>query len=283
MTYPQFNELKELATEANTTSHEQEALANSLLEDITCALDNASRALELLDEIITLQNSTLADVRRIEDEILPPLFDAYMEARSAFTDADQSVPLALDEANRVLEAVQNISISKFDAESRHGELDKIVADTLELSISASNAQDELELFLTNFTSLNSSAVDLLTESRELNNLAQELLGIAHSARALAENSVAKGNAVIAEGRSILSQLQEKLKDAENFTTGLEEVIRNIESVENGSVAVETKAERNALELVGVASTLNLAAQTLQNASLFVEEALEVGGAYIDQL
>ena len=261
--------------EVNSTSHEQEAIANSLLEDITCALENVTRALELLDETVSLQNLTLAEVRRIEEDILPPLIEIYMEARNTFIYVDTNVPIALDEANRLLKAVGNVSIPEFDLEPRHSELDELEAETLELSISASAFNEELDDLIANFTSLNSSAVELLLESEELNMLAQELLAIAHGAQALANDSVEKGNAVIAEAMSILSQLQEKLLDAENFTASLDEVIKSIEMAENDSVTIEERAERSVSQVMEVASVVNMAAQRLQNASQTLATALEV--------
>lgn len=271
----QFNELQQLAREVNSTSHEQQALADSLLDEITCALENATQALELLDETVALQNTTLAKVQQIEEDVLPPLLDIYMEARNTFINISRDAPFALSEARRLQEAIRNISIPDFDVELGHRELDQLENETLELSLAASSIDEELDTLLTNFTILESSATELLMESERLNGLAQELLSIAHSAQALASDSVVSGNAIIAEARDILSQLQRGLSDADNFTVGLAEVLRNIEVADNESAAAEDNAGRHAMEVMEIALRVNTAAETLQNASQTLQSAIEV--------
>ena len=246
-----------------------------MLDEITCALENATKALELLDETVALQKTTLIEVQTIEDDILPHLIDLYMEVRNTFTDVSGDVPIALDEANRLREAIRNISIPDFNVELRHRELDQLENETLELSLAASNVDAELELLQMNFTILNFSAVELLIESNDLNRLAQELLSIAHSAQALANDSVERGNAIIAEARDILSQLERGLSDADNFTVGLAEVLQNIELAENGSATAEENAGQRALEVKEIASVVYTAAETLQNASQTLQTAIEV--------
>lgn len=264
-----------MAREVNSTSHEQQALADSLLDEITCALENATQALELLDETVALQNTTLAKVQQIEEDVLPPLLDIYMEARNTFINISRDAPFALSEARRLQEAIRNISIPDFDVELGHRELDRLENETLELSLAASSIDEELDTLLTNFTILESSATELLMESERLNGLAQELLSIAHSAQALASDSVVSGNAIIAEARDILSQLQRGLSDADNFTVGLAEVLRNIEVAENESAAAEENAGQHAVEVMEIASRVNTAAETLQNASQTLQSAIEV--------
>ena len=272
---PQFAELVDLATAANVTAHEKDSLAQSLLDDVTCALENATRALELLNETITLQNATLAMVQRFEEEVLPPLIDVYMEARSAFADADRDVTLALNEAKTLLETAQNFSLTEFDVGEGHRELDGLETDILQLSVSASEVDNELDLILVNFTILNSSAVDLLNESQELNRLAQELLSIAHGTQALANDSVEQGNDIIAEARDILARLQDQLSNSDNFSTALAELLRNVELAESESVIVENRTIESATEVMGVALTVNTAAETLQNASETLMIVIEV--------
>ena len=271
----QFNELQRLAREVNTTSHEQQALAYSLLDEITCALENATQALELLNETIALQKTTLAKVQQIEEDILPPLLDIYMEARSSFTAIARDAPLALSEAKRLQEAIRNISIPDFDVEQGHRELDRLENETLELSLAASGVDAELDVLLTNFTILDSSATELLMESDRLNRLAQELLSIAHSAQSLANDSVESGNAIIADARDIFTQLQQGLSDADSFAVGLAEVLWSIELAENESAAAEENTGRSAVEVMGIASRVNTAAETLQNASQTLLTAIEV--------
>ena len=264
-----------MAREVNGTSHEQQALADSLLDEVTCALENATQALELLDETIALQNITLLKVQRIEEDILPPLLDIYMEARSSFTAVSRDAPLALNEAKRLQEAIRNISVPDFNVEQGHRELDRLENETLELSLAASSVDAELDILLTNFTILDSSATELLMESDRLNRLAQELLSIAHSAQALANDSVEHGNSIIAEARDILSQLQRGLSDADNFTVGLAEMLRNIELAENQSSTAEENAGQRVLEVMEIASRVNTAAETLQNVSQALQTAIEV--------
>jgi predicted RNase H-like HicB family nuclease len=271
----QFNELQRLAGDVNTTSHEQQALAYSLLDEITCALENATQALELIDETIALQNATLAKVQQIEEDILPPLLEIYMEARGSFMAIARDAPLALTEARRLREAIRNISIPDFDVERGLRELDRLENEALELSLAASSVDKELNILQANFTILNSSATELLMESDRLNGLAQELLTIAHSAQALAYDSVEGGNTIIAEARDILSQLQRGLSDTDNFTVGLVEVLQNIELAETESVAAEEIVGQRAMDVVEIALRVNTAAETLQNASQTLQTAIEV--------
>ena len=272
----QFAELVDLATAANVTAHEKESQAESLLNDITCALENATVALERLNETIVLQNSTLSEIQMFEEVVLPPLIDTYMAARSAFAEADQNVEATLDEAKRLLEYAQNVTFPEFDVEQGQRELDELESEILQLSISASEVFDDLDEVLSNFTILNSSAIELLDESQELNLLAQELLSIAHGAQALASNSVEQGNSIIEETRDILSKLQDQLSNADNFSTGLAELLKNIVLAENESVSVEKRAEASATEVMEAAVTVNMAAQTLQNASETLLTVIEVG-------
>ena len=259
----------------NTTSHKQLALANSLADDITCALENATQALELLYETVALQNVTLVQVQAIEEDVLPPLINLYKEVRNSFTEVARDVPEALEEAKRLQEAVRNISVPDFDVERGHRELDRLENETLALTLAASSVDTELDALQTNFTSLNTSAVELLTESNRLNQLAQELLSVAHSAQALANDSVERGNAIIAEARSILIQLQRGLLDADNFTAGLAEALQSVEQAENESIVTEENAKERAMEVVEIASTVNLAADTLRRASQTLQTVIEV--------
>ena len=198
-----------------------------------------------------------------------------MEARNVFTDADQNVTLSMEAANRLLEVIRNISTPKFDVERGQRELEQLENSTLHLSISASSIDTELDLLQMNFTVLNSSAVELLLQSDEVNMLAQELLAVAHGALALANDSVEQGNAIIAEARRVLSELQQRLTEADNFTVRLAEVIRNVELAENRSAAAEVNAEQTASEVMEVASTVNMVAQSLENTSQTLQTALEV--------
>ena len=264
-----------MAEDVNTTSHEQQALAYSLLDEITCALENATQALELLDKTITLQNTTLAKLQQIEEDVLPQLVEIYMEAKRSFMAMARDAPLALTEARRLQEAIRNISIPDFDVERGLRELDRLENETLTLSLAASVVNEELDALLVNFTMLSSSATELLMESDRLNGLARDLLVIAHSAQSLANDSVDRGNAIIAEARDILSQLQRGLSDADNFTVGLAEVLRNIELAENDSAAAEEIVGQRAVEVMEIASRVNTAADTLQNASQTLQIAMEV--------
>ena len=264
-----------MAEDVNTTSHEQQALAYSLLDEIACALENATQALELLDKTIALQNTTLAKLQQIEEDVLPQLVEIYMEAKRSFMAITRDAPLALTEARRLQEAIRNISIPDFDVERGLRELDRLENETLTLSLAASVVNEELDALLVNFTMLSSSATELLMESDRLNGLARDLLVIAHSAQSLANDSVDRGNAIIAEARDILSQLQRGLSDADNFTVGLAEVLRNIELAENDSAAAEEIVGQRAVEVMEIASRVNTAADTLQNASQTLQIAMEV--------
>ena len=267
-----------MVREVNATSHEQQVLADSLFDEITCALENATQALDLLDETISLQNTTLLKVQQIEEDILPPLLKLYMKVRNTFSAVARDTPMALEEAERLREAIRNISIPEFNVEQGHRELDQLENETFELSLAASNVNAEL---LTNFTILNSSAVELLMESDRLNRLAQELLSIAHSVQALANDSVERGNTIISEARDIFNQLQQGLSDANNFTAGLAEVLRNIELAENESTAAEANAGQSAVEVMEITSRVNVAAETLQNASQTLQAAIEVNITFIE--
>ena len=271
----QFSELQRLAEDVNTTSHEQQALAYSLLDEITCALENATQALELLDKTIVLQNTTLVKIQRIEEDILPQLVEIYMEAKSSFMAITRDAPLALTEARRLQEAIRNISIPDFDVERGLRELERLENETLTLSLAASVVNEELDALLVNFTVLSSSATELLMESDRLNELARDLLVIAHSAQSLANDSVDSGNTIIAEARDILSQLQRGLSDTDNFMVGLAEVLRNIELAENDSAAAEEIVGQRAVEVMEIASRVNTAADILQNASQTLQTVMEV--------
>lgn len=259
----------------NTTSHEQQALTYSLLDEITCALENATQALELLNKTIALQNTTSAKLQQIEEDILPQLLEIYMEARSSFMVIARDAPLTLTEGRRLQEAIGNISIPDFDVERGLRELDRLESEAFELSLAASVVDEELDALLANFTILSSSATELLMESDRLNRLALELLAIAHSAQSLANDSVEGGNMIIAEARDILNQLQQGLSGADNFMVGLAEVLRNIELAENDSAAAEEVVGQRAVEVMEIASRVNTIAQTLQNASRTLQTAIEV--------
>ena len=266
----------QLATEADEVSLRQESLAADLLQQATVALSNATTALQLLRDALSIQNQTRQLVDMIQTEALVRLESLYSQGVSALTDAQTSVPIALEDSLRVLESVRNISIPEYSLESRQDRLDQLRNSTASLRNLITQLDTSLNVLLVNFTEYNETATRLLSESEDLNREATELLALAEEAFSSANDSVTNGNQVIQEARRLLTEVQARLSDGRDFTTGLEEVLRNIELAETLSLEAERETAERGRELVDAIATANRAAALLEGATMSLSRAFEVG-------
>ena len=271
----QFSVLVRLTNEANEVSLDQILIATNLLQQATTTLSNATTSLQLLQQAIDLQDQTVVIVEMIRNETLPRLDGLYSEGVAALTSAQISVPIALENATRILETILNISIPEYNVELRREQLEQLRIETIILFNSTSQLGSELDFLQANFSSYNATAFNLISESEALNNEATNLLLIAEGALHFANDSVVSGNAVIDEANRLLAELQERFIEAQNFTDGLEGVIRNIELAENQSLVAENETITRARELMEVMFAINRAASLLEEASVTLRNAFEV--------
>lgn len=252
---------------ANSTSHEQETLALSLLEQAMGALSNAGEALDLLCQAIALQNKTTAAVERLDQVMLPEIEEIFSMAREALDMAERDVPLALNQSRMALEQIQDLLIPDYDVESLQNEVETLQNRTETVLVSQANIDSRLEELKINFTSLNETAQMLLQESRDLTHEASELLIQAHAALELANAAVDQATADHNRAMTVLEGLRAQLGNISNFTDELAAVIRNIERAESLSAMAEEEAQTKAGEL-------REAIQVANTATLLLEMAIE---------
>lgn len=254
---------------------DQELVATSLLQQATSTLTNATTSLQLLRQAIDVQDQTVVIVEIIQNETLPRLEGLYLEGVEALRSAKIGVPIALENALRILETILNISFPDYNVESRREQLEQLRIETIMLFNSTTQLDFDLDILQANFSSYNATAFNLVSESEALNNEATNLLLIAEGALHFANDSVLRGNDVIDEANRLLAELQERLIEAKDFTSGLEGVIRNIELAENRSLVAESETIVRGRELMEAVIAANRATSLLEEASVTLRNAFEV--------
>ena len=264
-----------LASEANATSFTQQAISQDLINRASGALNDATMALQLLCDAVSLQNTTTQLIDTLVQDQLPQLEELFREAREALMNVERDVPLALSEARLALERALNLTIPDYNVDSLQREVRILRNRTEVLLDSTAGIDSELDRQRSNFSSLNSSVRVLLQESQQLNLEAQDLLAKAHGALSFANNTVTESNEFIRTVRELLDELRRRLVEVDSFIDDLAEVIRNIELAENLSSLAQNEAERSAGEVRDAVRQANTAAELLDTASVTLREALRV--------
>ncbi len=250
-----------------------------LVEQIERALINATKALDNLQETINIQNQTSITIGSFE-ELLLGLEALVEEGREGLGNATRDVPIAVSESSRVLADVLRISLGDFDLSSRTRDVEEIEE---ELSITNSSLNDVLLLLNVlerNVSLLNTTALQLLTDSRSLTDEALALLARSQEALLVANDSTVQGNRIISEANTLLDELRLRFSDAGNLSAGLEEVLRNLNEAEIRSLMAEEDAAKAEEMIRGVAEDVNMAVILLEGANQILSDTLTVRLLYV---
>ena len=261
--------------ESTNTSLELQSQAETLVSEASLALENASLALLQLQMTISLQNQTRATADAVENSLIS-LEQLVEVVRGALANATMEAPNALSEATRVLEAVRNISLD-LDLDSRQSEVAELENDVFEIGTFVDDTNLLFVAVQRNFSVLNASALEILTQSRALNEEARVLLNRTQSALLLANQSVQDGNEIINEAGELLFELQEQLRSAQNLSQDLDDVVEYVEGAEHLSLLAEGEAELVAAEIGRVQEDVDTAAGLLEGVSEMLTEILSVSG------
>lgn len=193
----------------------------------------------------------------------------------ALDNATMEVPNAFSEASRVLEAILSISLGDLDFESRREEVIRLENEVSSVGVSVNESRSFLDTIQSNFSILNTSALEVLTQSRGLNDEARVLLNRTRSALLLANQSVIEGNAVITEASTLLLDLQLRLIGARNLSQGLDAVIQYVIDAEDLSLLSEREAEQAAADIDQVDEIVTTAVGLLEEVSEMLTETMMV--------
>lgn len=268
--------MSEVSSEADVVSFELQLVATSLVENATLTLNDASLALQRLFDTIDLQEQVQVVLRVLNINL--GLFEDQAEAVVyALDNATLDVPIAQSEASRALAAILEVSLSSLDPESRQREVATLESEVSNTGNLVNETSSFLEAIRSNFSALNTSALETLTRSQELNIEAGLLLNRSRAALSLANDSAAQGNRIITEAEEILRELRRRLSDARNLSSGLDEVIRNVEMAENLSLSAEQRAQLADKEVREIADNVNTTMDLLDGVSEMLSDTMVVSG------
>ena len=260
---------------ADEVSSRQLQLALSLLADMQAAASNASEALRLLCEALSLQNKTTESILSLEQTQLPALEAQFRAAQSALAGAEVDVPRALSQARAVLDRALSLSVPDHNASILRDRLQTLTDNKTALVSVTMATNQEIDRVREEVRSLRGVAGPLLNESRRLNELAVELLSRAHAARSFAMRTTREGNVFVAMVTELLAELRRRLNETRGVVEGLEEVRRNVRRAEDEAEKAEEEG-RTEEELVREAAALaSQAVQMMAEASNITEEAVQV--------
>lgn len=267
-----------MSVQAQVLSSVLQSEASLLLEAVSVSLRNASSALQRLRDTVVLQGQVQTALEVVDSDLIA--LELLAEGvGGALDEAAMDVPIAAMEAARALAAILNISLEDFDLDfdpdSKRVQVDGIEEGVVRVSVLVDNAEVFLGDIRGNFSTLNTSAVQMLARSRELNAEARLLLDRSRAALSLANASATLGNLVITDAAVILLELEMAFADVMNFSDGLGAVIRNVQVAERQSLEAELAAEQAEEDLRGVASSVNASAVLLEGVSAMLSETLAV--------
>lgn len=255
---------------------ELQSQASFLLEQVTLTLQNATLALQRLQNTRSLQELVQTALDRLEADLLP-LEEFSGLLREVLENATRDVPVAVVEASRALAAVLSISLEDLDLISRRRDVAILESRVSSVGDLLNKSNSFLDSLHRDFTVLNTSASESLTQSRELNIEAVQLLNRSRIALSVANQSAIDGNRIIVEANELLLELQRRFLGAQNLSSGLDEVLRNVEMAERLSLMAREEAERAAEQVQEIAGNINSAVDLLQGVSEMLTETLEVSG------
>ena len=228
------------------------------------ALVDAKDALAMICSAISLQNSTwdlLAELLAGRAPALEALFTAASEALQA---AEAEVPSALQRSEDVLQRVLSLfPVLDFNSTALVAQLGQLQASLGTLHNDTQTANQEVAVISADAAELMERAEALLIESMQLNTVATDLLTRAHAALEYANTSVQMGNDIISEGQEILLRLRERLASVANLSSGLAQVLQELNTTEQLSSSALNAASRDAAELA-------LAMAILQNTTILLD-------------
>lgn len=241
-------------------------------------LENATLALQRLQNTRSLQVLVQTALDGLEADVLP--LEALSEVvRESLDNATRDVPVAVMEASRALAAILSISLDGLDLTSRRQDVAILESRVSSVGSSLNESNSFLEILRSNFTTLNTSAFESLTRSRELNLEASRLLNRSQASLSLANESTIAGNLIITEANELLLELRRRFMGAQNLSAGLEEVIRNVEMAERLSLMAKEEADRAAEEVQEIASSINTTVDLLTGVSEMLSETMDVSWFY----
>ena len=206
---------------------------------------------------------------------LPSLREQFEQGQEALDNATTNVPMALMEAMKALEDFNRILLRRREQNSKRDELEELRSKLSNLNDSLTESDLSLQLLRNNFSSLNSTTRDLLTDCQLLDNKANLLLTRSQQAFILANYSVEQSNSIITEANVLLKELRMRFSTAQNVSSVLNEVLRNVEDAERNSVAAKLESETVAGDVNRIATIISAAVTLLENIDRTLNKTIRV--------
>ena len=259
---------------ANRTSFSLEEEASHLHDQIQEILLKAHLAVQLLQNITSLQNRSILILDRLE-----PLRDA-LEDLSAFGEdrlrnISDSVPFALNEASESLAQVQAQVPLGLNLTAINNTVGNLREETGNARASADAGTSTVQNLNSDFIALSQLASLLLNRSRSIDSEAVVLLERARFFFELAHVGVVEANSIVNQTESLLMELRSNTQNAGVLQEGLMGVIANVDSAERISADVANDISRERILLQQLERDLMNAIEIMERAGTNLQETLKV--------